>query len=299
MRPGWGRKAFVFRSYAWSAYPLTVAVVVSVGILSWGPSTAPSVAAARSADTPPPRAWVWELQRRRRRGLVVALLVWLPLSWASGLVAFGYSAFTLRSRSILPACWRWSSCSCSSRYQASLARFCWGGWAAARRVETPWAASPAWCWRFLRRMRWIPAWISYARGGARRGHLHAPVYWLGEGLHARRWAMRRGRRRKVSRACGPAMLLLFAAAAASSLRRARGRPDARDQRRRQERGNAAESRCWRGSAVGAVPGSRRRALRRGRCAARCAGMRYRLGALLSICSGGELVAQYGLAHLGA
>ena len=29
------------------------------------------------------------------------------------------------------------------------------------------------------------------------------------------------------------------------------------------------------------------------------GMRYRLGALLSICSGGELVAQYGLAHLGA
>ena len=28
-------------------------------------------------------------------------------------------------------------------------------------------------------------------------------------------------------------------------------------------------------------------------------MRYRLVALLSICSGGELVAQYGLAHLGA
>lgn len=130
-----GSEAFVFY-LMWSAYPLTVAVVVSVGILM-GPSTAPTCGGA--LPSPPPRAWVWGC-RRRRRGSSWRFSCG-PLSWAS---ALSHSAIphSPSHRPILPACWRWSSCSCSSRWPS---RFCWGSWAAARVCRTPWATSPAWC----------------------------------------------------------------------------------------------------------------------------------------------------------
>lgn len=103
---------------------------------------------------------------------------------------------------------------------------------------------------------------SYARGGARRGHLHA-------GVLARRGPARGGGRCDGvgggrRRACGRRAL----AVRGGHLRYgARGGPDARDQRRRRA---AMPRPLCRGSAVGAVPGSRR-TLRRGRCAARYVG----------------------------
>ena len=127
-----GSEAFVFY-LMWSAYPLTVAVVVSVGILM-GAFNRTDV--RRRVAVSSTSGLGLGLQKAAAGRFSCG-----PLSWAS---ALSHSAIphSPSHRPILPACWRWSSCSCSSRWPS---RFCWGSWAAARVCRTPWATSPAWC----------------------------------------------------------------------------------------------------------------------------------------------------------
>ena len=129
-----GSEAFVFY-LMWSAYPLTVAVVVSVGILMEAFNRTDVRRRLAVSST----SGLGLGLQKAAAALVVALLVWAvimgtPLSHS----AIPHSPLR---RPILPACWRWSSCSCSSRWS----RFCWDSWAAARVCRTPWATSPAWC----------------------------------------------------------------------------------------------------------------------------------------------------------
>ena len=84
-----GSEAFVFY-LMWSAYPLTVAVVVSVGILM-GAFNRTDV--RRRVAVSSTSGLGLGLQKAAA-GLVVALLVWAVIM-GIGLVAFGYSAFTL------------------------------------------------------------------------------------------------------------------------------------------------------------------------------------------------------------
>ncbi|MDE8685441.1 ABC transporter permease, partial [Adlercreutzia rubneri] len=73
----------------WSAYPLTVAVVVSVGILM-GAFNRTDV---RRRDAVTSTSGLGLGLQKAAAGLVVALLVWAVIM-GIGLVAFGYSAFT-------------------------------------------------------------------------------------------------------------------------------------------------------------------------------------------------------------
>ncbi|MDR3994483.1 MAG: ABC transporter permease, partial [Adlercreutzia sp.] len=117
-----------------------------------------------------------------------------------------------------------------------------------------------------------------------------PVYWLGEGLRAAEGDATGSAAEDV--ALGVGVLVLFAAAIfVTALGGGRRRAPSDD-----AGGNAAAAvpRERRGRRAGIAPHSAPWTLCR-----EVRAMRYRLGALLSICSGGELVAQYGLTRLGA
>ena len=84
-----GSEAFVFY-LMWSAYPLTVAVVVSVGILMGAFNRTDARRRVAVSST----SGLGLGLQKAAAGLVVALLVWAVIM-GIGLVAFGYSAFTL------------------------------------------------------------------------------------------------------------------------------------------------------------------------------------------------------------
>lgn len=220
---------------------------------SWGPSTAPTCGGA--LPSPPPRAWVWGC-RRRRRGSSWRFSCG-PLSWAS---ALSHSAIphSPSHRPILPACWRWSSCSCSSRWPS---RFCWGQLGCGESVSNTVGNITGMVLTFLGGT-WIS--LDLMPEAVRVVATFTPVYWLGEGLRAAVGDATGSAAEDVALAVG--VLLLFAG---GHLRYgARGGPDARDQRRRPAAMPAAavpEVAPW------APCRDLRRTLRRGRCAARCAG----------------------------
>lgn len=166
-----GSEAFVFY-LMWSAYPLTVAVVVSVGILM-GAFNRTDV--RRRVAVSSTSGLGLGLQKAAA-GLVVALLVW-PLSWAS---ALSHSAIphSPSHRPILPACWRWSSCSCSSRWPS---RFCWGQLGCGESVSNTVGNITGMVLTFLGGT-WIS--LDLMPEAVRVVATFTPVYWLGEGLRA-------------------------------------------------------------------------------------------------------------------
>ena len=244
-----GSEAFVFY-LMWSAYPLTVAVVVSVGILM-GAFNRTDV--RRRVAVSSTSGLGLGLQKAAA-GFVVALLVWAVIM-GIGLVAFGYSAFTLAPADL--------ACVLAVELVFVLIplaiAFLLGQLGCGESVSNTVGNITGMVLTFLGGT-WIS--LDLMPEAVRVVATFTPVYWLGEGLRAA-VGDATGRRRKASRlrsACS------CCSRRPSSLRRSWWAGCARPATT-----PAAMPRpLCRGSAVGAVPGSRR-TVRRGRCAARYVG----------------------------